>query len=77
LKRSIEVASEKGASTWSVIYYVSMLAANGFALHKGVFWDSLCLRYARVGSTSPLYPMCVSGEEFGVDDSSSFLIVEL
>ena len=42
LQRSMELASEKGASNW-----LSALPFEkyGFALHKGAFQDDVCLHY--------------------------------
>ena len=42
LQRAVEVASEKGASSWLSALPV---AEHGFTLHKGAFRDALCLRY--------------------------------
>ena len=42
LQRSIEISSEKGASTWLTTL---PLSDHGFTLHKGTFRDALCLRY--------------------------------
>ena len=62
LQRSMEVASETGASTW-----LSMLPIqeHGFALHKGAFRDALCLRY---GWQPILLPStCVCGKTFSIE----------
>ena len=40
LQRSAELASEKGSSSWVTTLPI---ADHGFALHKGVFHDVLCL----------------------------------
>jgi len=42
VKRTIQVASEKGTSSWLSTLPV---AETGFALHKGAFRDALCLQY--------------------------------
>ena len=42
-KRSVETASEKGASSW---LGALPIARHGFALHKSAFRDAICLRYA-------------------------------
>jgi len=42
VKRTIQVASEKGTSSW---LSTLPIAKTGFALHKGAFRDALCLRY--------------------------------
>ena len=58
----IEVASEKGASSWLTMLPI---AEHGFHLHKGVFRDAICLRY---GLTPPHLPTeCVCGSPFSVD----------
>ena len=41
LRRSVELASEKGSSTWLTLL---PLSEHGFALHKGAFHDALALR---------------------------------
>ena len=42
LQRCLDVAGEKGASTWLTTLPLSI---HGFALNKGAFRDALCLRY--------------------------------
>ena len=42
LKRSIELASEKGASNWLSIL---PLQEHNFSLHKTAFHDAVALRY--------------------------------
>ena len=42
LKRYMDLAWEKGASSWLTSMPIEEL---GFTLHKGVFWDTLALRY--------------------------------
>ncbi|KAL5494242.1 hypothetical protein EMCRGX_G015533 [Ephydatia muelleri] len=49
-KRSVEIASEKGASSW---LNALPIARHGFALHKSAFRDAICLRY---GWQPPLLP---------------------
>ena len=62
LKQCLEVAVEKGASTWLTVL---PLKCHGFALHKGDFCDALCLRY---GWLPPhLSSHCVCGSEFTVE----------
>ena len=64
LQRCLDVASEKGASTWLTAL---PLEEHGFVLHKGSFRDALCLRY---GWRPPHLPShCVCGREFSVDHS--------
>ena len=54
LKRSVELASEKGASSWLSALPIQ---EHGFCLHKGAFRDALCLRY---GWKPPLCHLVVS-----------------
>ena len=62
LRRCLEVASEKGASSWLTTIPI---AEHGFHLHKGAFRDAICLRY---GLTPPHLPTeCVCGSPFSVD----------
>ena len=42
LKRYVDLAKEKGASSW---LSVLPLDDYGFSLHKGAFGDAMCLRY--------------------------------
>ena len=42
LKRCVDLAKERGASSW---LSVLPLSEQGFHLHKGEFRDALCLRY--------------------------------
>ena len=64
LQRCLDVASEKGASTWPTAL---PLEEHGFVLHKESFRDALCLRY---GWRPPHLPShCVCGREFSVDHS--------
>ena len=43
MKRSIDLAKEKGASTW---LSVLSLIKHDLLLHKSAFHDELCLRYS-------------------------------
>ena len=62
LKRCVDLAKEKGSSSW---LSVLPLEDHGFYLHKGEFRDALCLRYGwQLGST-PL--ACSCGAQFSVD----------
>ena len=62
LKRCVDLAKEKGSSSW---LSVLPLEDHGFYLHKGEFRDALCLRYGwQLGST-PL--TCSCGAQFSVD----------
>jgi len=56
LKRSIELASEKGASNW---LFVLPLQEHSFSLHKIAFHDSVALRYM-VGSFLCIVPVELS-----------------
>ena len=66
LQRSVEVASEKRASTWLIAL---PLIEHGFALHKGSFRDAPCLRY---GWTPPYLPShCVCCKDFTIEHALS------
>jgi hypothetical protein len=62
LKRLMDCAAEKGASSW-----LSILPINdhGFILHKGAFRDAPCLRYGWLPSNLPQSRIC--GAPFSVD----------
>ena len=62
LQRCLDVAGEKGASTWLTALPLSI---HGFALNKGAFRDALCLRYGWIPSRLPSH--CVCGNTFTVD----------
>ena len=64
LKRAIEVASEKGASTWLTAL---SLEEHIFFLNKGEFHDALHLRYR--WQPSRLLRNCVCSKAFTVDHS--------
>ena len=59
LQRSIEIPSEKGASTCLTTL---PLADYGFTLHKGAFRDALCLRYGWL--PQQLHSRCVCDQKF-------------
>lgn len=40
LRHVVQLSSEKGASSW---LFVLPIEEHGFVLHKGAFWDALCL----------------------------------
>ena len=62
LKRCVDLAQEKGSSSW---LSVLPLEEHGFYLHKGEFRDALCLRYGwNLGSTPQT---CNCGAQFSVD----------
>ena len=62
LKRCLEVASEKGASSWLTALPIT---EHGFTLHKGTFKDAICLRYG----WTPLYlsSHCTCDPTFTID----------
>ena len=64
LCRSLELASEKGSSSW---LFAPPVEEHGFALHKESFRHPLCLRYNWLPSHLPT--RCVCGESFTVDHS--------
>ena len=57
LKRAMDLASEKGASSWLTTLPKE---ENGFTLHKGAFEDALALRYGRHPSRVPSNCSCDS-----------------
>ena len=66
LQISIDIAKEKGASSWLVALPIE---SHGFSLHKGAFCDALCLRY---GWQPPLLPTtCACGQSFTIDHALS------
>ena len=62
LRYSVELAQEKGASSW---LSVLPLEEFGFSLHKGVFRDALALRYGWNPSLTPT--TCDYGDTFSVE----------
>ena len=66
LKRSVDLAKEKGASSWLAAL---PLESQGFTLYKSAFWDVLALRYnwlpERMSST------CACSEPFTVEHALS------
>ena len=62
LKHSVELASEKGASSWLSTLRIQ---EHGFCLHKGAFRDALCLRYGWKPSFLP--SRCVCDKSFSVE----------
>ena len=61
LKQAMELASEKGASSWLTALPIT---EHGFTLHKGAFRDALCLRYNWQPTHLP--KSCVCGHSFTV-----------
>ena len=66
LKWAMELASEKGASSWLTALPIT---EHGFILHKGAFRDALCLRYNWQPTHLP--KSCVCGHSFTVDHALS------
>ena len=62
LRRAIDLAKEKGSSTWLTAL---SLVEHGFALHKGAFRDALALRYGWTPYEMP--SMCTCGSKFSVE----------
>ena len=55
LQRPMDLAQEKGASSWLSSV---PLEEFGFTLHKGAFRDALTLRYGWLPSNGPLILYC-------------------
>ena len=66
LRRSVELASEKGASCWLTTLPITEF---GFTLHKGAFHDALALRYGWPPKRTPTN--CECGASFSVDHALS------
>ena len=66
LQRAMELAQEKGASSW---LNTLPLDEFGFTLHKGSFRDALALRYGWQPSNTPT--QCACGSHFTVEHSLS------
>jgi hypothetical protein len=66
LKRCVDLAQEKGASTW---LSALPLTSHGFALHKSAFKDALALRYGWPLQNTPSH--CACGKAFSVDHALS------
>ena len=62
MKALLEMASEKGASSWLSCRPVRR---HGFTSHKTAFRDGLCLRYGWTPERLP--SLCVYGRTFSVD----------
>ena len=58
----MRISIEKGASSWLSTLPIQ---EHGFALHKGAFRDTLCLRYGWQPKHLPSH--CASGSKFTVD----------
>ena len=66
LQRCMELAQEKGASTWLSALPID---SHGFALHKSAFRDALSLRYDWALENSPSH--CSCGHQFSVEHALS------
>ena len=66
LKRAVDLAKEKGSSTWLTAL---PLVEHGFALHKRAFHDALALRYGWTPSEMP--STCTCGSKFTVEHALS------
>ena len=62
LKRHVDLAKEKGASSW---LSVLPLDDHNFSLHKGAFKDAICLRYGWKLPNTPI--KCSCGTTFSTD----------
>ena len=65
-RRAMNLASEKGASSWLTALPIS---EHGFALHKGAFRDAICLRYG--WRPTNLASHCICGQSFSVEHALS------
>ena len=66
LKRSVELASEKGASGWLTVL---PWQEHGFSLHKTAFHDAVALRYGWDPARLPQH--CSCGAQFYIEHSFS------
>ena len=66
LKHAMDLAQEKGASTWKTSL---PLEDYGFSLHKGAFRDAMALRYGWLPSNIPTN--CACGTHFTVEHALS------
>ncbi len=66
LRKSTELAREKGASSWLTTL---PLSEHGFTLHKGAFHDALALRYGWPPTNTPTN--CDCGKAFTVEHALS------
>ena len=66
LKRAMELAQEKGVSSWLTALPIQ---EHGFTLHKSAFWDALALRYDWIPSHLP--SSCACGTCFSVEHALS------
>ena len=66
LKRAMDLAQEKGASSWLTSLPIKEF---GFSLHKDAFWDALALRYGWSPLNLPVH--CTCGTSFSVQHALS------
>ena len=66
LQRAMDLATEKGASSWLTSLPIDEF---GFALHKGAFHDALALRYGWQPARTP--SNCTCGTKFTIEHSLS------
>ena len=66
LQRAMDLATEKGASSWLTALPIDEF---GFALHKGAFHDALALRYGWQPARTP--SNCTCGTKFTIEHSFS------
>ena len=66
LQRAMDLAQEKGASTWLTVLPVEEF---GFSLHKGAFRDALALRYGWSLHNTP--STCSCGTTYSVEHALS------
>ncbi len=66
LQRAMDLASEKGASSWLTAL---PLSEHGFTLHKGAFQDALALRYGWNPTNTPTN--CDCGKAFSTEHALS------
>lgn len=62
LKKAMDLAQERGASSWLTTLPI---AEHGFCLHKGAFGDALALRYGWPPTRTPT--SCVCGSNFTIE----------
>ena len=67
LQHAVELAQEKGASSWLTALPVEEF---GFALHKGAFHDALALRYGWSPYRAPIH--CDCGDPFSMNHALSY-----
>jgi len=66
LKRAVDLATEKGASSWLSTLPIQ---EHGFALHKAAFYDAIAMRYGWMPTNVPT--SCACGKSFSVEHALS------